>query len=90
MEELERQSRLSDEGLGHSGCSDDEQKPVKTENLENIELDADGKKKEDLYKCRYCDRTFCYLCHLKVIITKISNFIFFNFWKFSSFQIFAV
>jgi hypothetical protein len=32
------------------------------------ELDADGKRKEDLYKCRFCDRTFCYLCHLKVNI----------------------
>lgn len=33
---------------------------------ENIVLDENGKRKEDLYKCRYCDRTFCYLCHLKV------------------------
>ena len=42
------------------------------ENPENIgELDADGKRKEDLYKCRFCDRTFCYLCHLKVNSTKI-------------------
>jgi hypothetical protein len=57
----------SDEGLGHSGSSDDE-KPVKQENLENVEnVGEDGKRKEDLYKCRYCDRTFCYLCHLKVI-----------------------
>ena len=56
----------SDEGLGHSGSSDDE-KPVKQENLENVEnVGEDGKRKEDLYKCRYCDRTFCYLCHLKV------------------------
>jgi len=33
---------------------------------ENVVLDENGKRKEDLYKCRYCDRTFCYLCHLKV------------------------
>ena len=37
---------------------------------ENVVLDENGKRKEDLYKCRYCDRTFCYLCHLKV---KINN-----------------
>jgi hypothetical protein len=37
---------------------------MKTENLENPET-GEGKK-EDLYQCRYCDRTFCYLCHLKV------------------------
>merc|ERR1711981_332120 len=23
-------------------------------------------KKDDVYKCRFCDRTFCYLCHLRV------------------------
>lgn len=70
LEKLEQQRRMeeSDEGLGHSGSSDDE-KPVKTENMkegENMELDENGKRKEDLYQCRYCDRTFCYLCHLKV------------------------
>ena len=66
LEKLERQRKMeeSDEGLGHSGSSDDE-KPVKKEG-ENMELDENGKKKEDLYQCRYCDRTFCYLCHLKV------------------------
>ena len=72
LEKLEQQRRMeeSDEGLGHSGSSDDE-KPVKTENMkegENMELDENGKRKEDLYQCRYCDRTFCYLCHLKVIL----------------------
>jgi len=69
LEKLERQRKMeeSDEGLGHSGSSDDE-KPVKTEMKEgeNMELDENGKRKEDLYQCRYCDRTFCYLCHLKV------------------------
>lgn len=66
LEKLERQRKMeeSDEGLGHSGSSDDE-KPVKKEG-ENMEVDENGKKKEDLYQCRYCDRTFCYLCHLKV------------------------
>ena len=61
---LQKMETESDEGLGHSGSSDDE-KCVKKENLENV--GEDGKRKEDLYKCRYCDRTFCYLCHLKVI-----------------------
>ena len=69
LEKLERQRKMeeSDEGLGHSGSSDDE-KPVKKEGTEgeNMELDENGKRKEDLYQCRYCDRTFCYLCHLKV------------------------
>jgi len=60
---LQKMETESDEGLGHSGSSDDE-KCVKKENLENV--GEDGKRKEDLYKCRYCDRTFCYLCHLKV------------------------
>lgn len=54
----------SDEGLGHSGSSDEETMKMKTENVENPET-GEGKK-EDLYQCRYCDRTFCYLCHLKV------------------------
>ena len=40
---------------------------------ENVVLDENGKRKEDLYKCRYCDRTFCYLCHLKVIISTNQN-----------------
>ena len=62
----QRKMEESDEGLGHSGSSDDE-KPLKAENKdENMELDENGKRKEDLYQCRYCDRTFCYLCHLKV------------------------
>ena len=83
LEKLEQQRRMeeSDEGLGHSGSSDDE-KPVKAENLkegENMELDENGKRKEDLYQCRYCDRTFCYLCHLKVNI--LTNFIRFFFHK---------
>jgi len=66
MARLRQMETESDEGLGHSGSSDDE-KPVKQENLENVEnVGEDGKRKEDLYKCRYCDRTFCYLCHLKV------------------------
>lgn len=64
----------SDEGLGHSGSDGESNRTgsptlngQKMENPENIgELDADGKRKEDLYKCRFCDRTFCYLCHLKV------------------------
>ena len=69
----------SDEGLGHSGSDGESNRTgsptlngQKMENPENIgELDADGKRKEDLYKCRFCDRTFCYLCHLKVNSTKI-------------------
>jgi hypothetical protein len=74
-------SEESDEGLGHSGSDGESNRTgspthPKCENLEeienmnldgeNVELDENGKRKEDLYKCRYCDRTFCYLCHLKV------------------------
>lgn len=73
-------SEESDEGLGHSGSDGESNRTgsptlnscngTKIENLENpegmVEVDADGKRKEDLYKCRFCDRTFCYLCHLKV------------------------
>ena len=83
LEKLERQRKMeeSDEGLGHSGSSDDE-KPVKKEGTEgeNMELDENGKRKEDLYQCRYCDRTFCYLCHLKVSQHFLSTFFetFFN------------
>jgi hypothetical protein len=80
MEQLEKQARCcseeSDEGLGHSGSDGESNRTgsptlnaAKIENPENmamVEVDADGKRKEDLYKCRFCDRTFCYLCHLKV------------------------
>ena len=78
MEQLEKQARCcseeSDEGLGHSGSDGESNRTgsptlngTKIENPESmVEVDADGKRKEDLYKCRFCDRTFCYLCHLKV------------------------
>lgn len=73
-------SEESDEGLGHSGSDGESNRTgsptlngcngTKMENPEGmegmVEVDADGKRKEDLYKCRFCDRTFCYLCHLKV------------------------
>jgi hypothetical protein len=78
-------SEESDEGLGHSGSDGESNRTgsptlngcngAKMENPEGmegmVEVDADGKRKEDLYKCRFCDRTFCYLCHLKVCNIKI-------------------
>ena len=81
-------SEESDEGLGHSGSDGESNRTgsptlnacngAKMENPEGmegmVEVDADGKRKEDLYKCRFCDRTFCYLCHLKVCTEKFSLF----------------
>jgi hypothetical protein len=43
------------------------QKVEAEEDLGPIDPNDPGmQKKDDVYKCRFCDRTFCYLCHLRV------------------------
>jgi len=100
MEQLEKQARCcseeSDEGLGHSGSDGESNRTgsptlngTKIENPESmVEVDADGKRKEDLYKCRFCDRTFCYLCHLKVKFRTFFRSFFFDLFFRSFFSIF--